>query len=146
MNQKEQQAFDAANAKIAELESVVSELNIKLEELTNNADEALKNELADNKKALELELDNSAKKDVIIEEQAAKLAELQAASGEKVTASVVELPTIEYQGKTFKVLKARISVAGDATKYSAEELADNPEVIEKILSMEGQQLLQQMVD
>jgi len=51
-----------------------------------------------------------------------------------------ELP-VTFKKKDYVITKNRIKVAGHADVFTAEQVAESPELIEKILKMSGQQLI-----
>lgn len=51
-----------------------------------------------------------------------------------------ELP-VTFKKKDYVITKNRIKVAGHADVFTAEQVAESPELIEKILKLSGQQLI-----
>lgn len=71
-----------------------------------------------------------------LQNQLAQLSE----AGAGVSAEHFEFP-VTYKKKEYVITKNRIKVAGHSEVFTAEQVAESAELIEKILKLSGQQLI-----
>lgn len=98
---------------------------------------AQKKSCEDLQKRLDELTEESKQKDLVIEEQAKSLAELQEA-GPSVS---VEVPSVEVNGVEYAVAGKKFKLLGDSTSYSAEDVLASEELQKRILAVEGQTIL-----
>lgn len=107
------------------------------------------------KAALELE-DKNLEQKLIIEEQQATIQQLNIVIGTAKAATVIDfnkketaavvipVDAFEYKGKNYKWKRAAFRLPGDVKKYTAAEAVVNEDVMDRLISIEGQSALEEL--
>ena len=134
MNAKEKLAFDALVEENKALQSAIAELEASHEKALVNADQSLKDQLTD-KSSMAVALQT------IVDEQAAKLSELQSSIDSVSATNAEERVLAEVDGKAYYFAKKSFRICGDPNKHTAESAKDNQTVLASILSIPDQKIL-----